>query len=200
MTQSPEAVRARAARRRHMQQRQTVVFGSLVAGLLVVGLVGGAVWANIIPSPVSVPISSPETPTAAPVVPPCPPEGALPVPYGEITVNVLNGTETAGLAGRTATSLRGYGLRTDREDNGTPYSGVARIVTGPRGVAAAYSVAPIFSGSQVELDQREDESVDVVIGAELTDLVPEADAALPADEPLAAPEGCQPVEVSAEDG
>src|SRR5690606_2527668 len=70
---------AREARRRHLQQRQTVIFGSLIAGLLVIGLGAGAVWAGILPAPISIPIQSPEPDDLAPPAP-CPPEGALPVP------------------------------------------------------------------------------------------------------------------------
>ena len=52
MSQSTEAVRARAARRRHLQQRQTVIFGTLVAALLVIGLLGGAVETKGMPKKV----------------------------------------------------------------------------------------------------------------------------------------------------
>lgn len=195
MTQGPEAVRARAARRRHMQQRQTVVFGVLVTALLVVGLVGGAVWSGVLPSPIDVPINSgPPAATPAPVVPPCPPEGATPVPYSEISVNVLNGTETQGLAASTAASLRSNGIQTGREQNGQPYGGVARLTAGPLGIASAYTLAPLFSASQIELDAREDATVDILLGNGFEDLVPVETAALDPKEPIPAPAECRPVE------
>lgn len=201
MTQSPEAVRARAARRRHMQQRQTVIFGTLVAALLVVGLVAGAMWSGVLPSPFSVPINSgPPVPTPAAVVPPCPPEGEKPVPYTEISANVLNGTETQGLAAGTAATLRSYGIQTGREQNGQPYTGVVRLTAGPLGVASAYTLAALFSESQIELDAREDATVDVLLGDGFEEVLPVDAVKLDAKEPIPAPADCKPVEPPADEG
>lgn len=200
MTQSPEAVRARVARRRHMQQRQTVIFGTLVTVLLVAGLLGGAVWSGVLPSPIDIEINSgaPEA-TPAPVAPPCPPEGALPVPYSEISVNVLNGTETQGLAAGTAATLRSYGIQTGREQNGQRYEGVARLTAGPLGVASAYTLAALFSSAEIVLDAREDATVDVLLGMAFEDVLPLEQVELDPEAPIPPPADCRPVETPAED-
>lgn len=200
MTQSPEAVRARVARRRHMQQRQTVIFGTLVTVLLVAGLLGGAVWSGVLPSPIDIEINSgaPEA-TPAPVAPPCPPEGALPVPYSEISANVLNGTETQGLAAGTAATLRSYGIQTGREQNGQRYEGVARLTAGPLGVASAYTLAALFSSAEIVLDAREDATVDVLLGMAFEDVLPLEQVALDPEAPIPPPADCRPVETPAED-
>lgn len=200
MTQSPEAVRARVARRRHMQQRQTVIFGTLVTVLLVAGLLGGAVWSGVLPSPIDIEINSgaPEA-TPAPVAPPCPPEGALPVPYSEISANVLNGTETQGLAAGTAATLRSYGIQTGREQNGQRYEGVARLTAGPLGVASAYTLAALFSSAEIVLDAREDATVDVLLGMTFEDVLPLEQVELDPEAPIPPPADCRPVETPAED-
>ncbi|GAB2604128.1 LytR C-terminal domain-containing protein [Pseudactinotalea suaedae] len=197
MSQSTEAVRARAARRRHLQQRQTVIFGTLVAALLLVALLGGAVWSGVIPSPVSVPINS-GGPAATPdaIAPPCPPADALPVPYAEINVNVLNGTDEQGLASRTATSLQAYGVQIGQQANGTPYGGVAQLTVGPLGVASAYSLAAVFTEAQIVLDSREDATVDLLLGEGYETLVPLEEVALDPAVPIVAPEGCRPIETT----
>jgi len=200
VTQSPEAVRARVARRRHMQQRQTVIFGTLVTVLLVAGLLGGAVWSGVLPSPIDIEINSgaPEA-TPAPVAPPCPPEGALPVPYSEISANVLNGTETQGLAAGTAATLRSYGIQTGREQNGQRYEGVARLTAGPLGVASAYTLAALFSSAEIVLDAREDATVDVLLGLAFEDVLPLEQVELDPEAPIPPPADCRPVETPAED-
>lgn len=200
MTQTPEAMRARAARRRHLQQRQTVVFGTLIAALLAVGLLAGAMWSGVLPSPVSVAINDggAEAPPAT-VAPPCPPADAKPLPYNEISANVLNGTDTQGLAARTAASLRGYGIQTGREQNGTEYGGVAQLTAGPEGLASAYTLAALFAESQITLDAREDASVDVLLGSAFEELIPEDEVSLNAKKPIPVPENCRPVETSSDE-
>lgn len=195
MSQSTEAVRARAARRRHMQQRQTVIFGTLVAALLFVALLGGAVWSGVLPSPIDVPINSgAPVATPEPVVPPCPPADTPPVAYPDITANVLNGTGEAGLAARTAATLENRGVMIGLLSDGTPYGGVALVTTGPLGIAAAYTLAGLFSESQIVLDAREDATVDVLIGSAYEGMLAEGEVTLDPEAPIPAPEGCQPPE------
>lgn len=201
MSQSTEAVRARAARRRHLQQRQTVIFGTLVAALLLVALLGGAVWSGVIPSPVSVPINSGgPAPTADAIVPPCPPADALPVPYAEISANVLNGTQEQNLAGRTAATLQTYGVQIGQQANGTPYGGVAQLTVGPLGVASAYTLAAVFSEAQIVLDAREDATVDLLLGDAYEGLIPLEEVALDPAVPIVPPEGCRPIETASAAG
>lgn len=200
MTQTPEAIRARQARRRHMQQRQTVIFGTLVAALLVVGLLGGAMWSGVLPTPVNVPINSGAPAEIPDVVPPCPPAEATAVAYDEISANVFNGTETQSLAAVTAAILRDYGIQTGQETNGTPYGGVVQLTAGPLGVASAYTLAGLFEDSQIVLDNREDATVDVLLGEQFEELLAVEEATLAPGEPIPAPDGCRPMEPESSEG
>jgi hypothetical protein len=192
----------RTARRRKLQQRQTLIFGGLVTVLLVAALIAGAMWAGLLPAPFARDFSR-EEPTGLEVVQPCLPEGAVPVELGSITANVYNGTDTAGLAATTAEALGGAGVLINQQANWPQgaYEGVVQIVTGPLGVTAGYSLARLFPDSVVTLDDRTDESVDVVLGAgyqamlsadEITALDPQA--------PLTSPEGCEPVAAPSTEG
>ncbi|WP_448631846.1 hypothetical protein [Cellulomonas soli] len=92
-----DADRGRVLRRRHMHERQAVVFGVLLAGLAVAGVGAAAVYTDTINLGVfdrGFSSPAPTATTADQAV--CPPAGALPVSYDQITVTVLNGSGAAG--------------------------------------------------------------------------------------------------------
>jgi hypothetical protein len=194
-----EYERQRAIRRRHLLERQAVIFGGLIAALLTLLVVGLAVWFGAVPAPVSVPFVTPppEETTAAP---PCPPQDARPVPYQEITVNVYNGTTRGGLAAATAAELANRGLRIGVRANDPygMYEGATLVRTGGAGLAHAYTVAAIFPDAVVQLDVREDTTVDVTLGSRYNGLRPPVEAELNPNEPIAAPAGCYEVPAPAE--
>lgn len=190
-----------ARRRRAIQQRQTIVIGGLVAALLLVALVAAAIYAQILPAPFDREFSAdPESDSAgAPAADaqPCPPEGAEPRALDEITTNVFNATERAGLASTTAQELVAAGVVVNQQGNwgGGTYEGAVRIVAGSSGVVPAYSVARVFPSAQVTMDDRTDESVDIILGDAFdAPLPPEEIGALDPSAPIAAPEECVPVE------
>lgn len=190
---------ARESRRRHLQQRQTVIFGSLIAGLLVIGLAAGAVWVGILPAPIDIPIHSSEDEDAVDP-PPCPPADAPPVPFGEIATNVLNGTNQQGLAASTSTALSERGVIIGQQDNASiQYEATAQITTGPNTVASAYTLAALFPESEIRLDARDDETLTVVIGSGYSGLVPEDEVELDAETPLEPLPGCREVILEDED-
>ncbi|GAA4425413.1 LytR C-terminal domain-containing protein [Georgenia halophila] len=197
MTAPTSSSEARAARRRRVQQRQTVVFGGLVTILLVVALVAGAMWTGLLPSPLAREFSSAE-PTDEPIVRPCLPEDATPMPLSSITANVYNGTDRPGLAGETSDALSVAGVLINQVANWPQgaYGGATQIVAGPLGVRAGYSLARVFPDAVVALESsREDKSVDVVLGAEYDGMLSEDEIAnLDPDEQLVAPQDCEPVE------
>lgn len=201
MTTDPaEAARRRAARRRPLQQRQTLIFGILVTALVAVALVAAAVWGNVIPSPVARPFSSPAPTEAAVPTAPCPPADALPAPFGEITANVYNATDQTGLAARTASGLAQYGVVISQEANyGGSFEGVANIVSGPRGLQAAYTIVEIVPGATVSLDGRDDATIDVVLGGAFAEVPPPEAATIDPESPLTPPPGCSPVAVPEDD-
>lgn len=198
MTTDPDAVaaRRRAARRRRLQQRQTLIFGVLLTTLLAIALLAAAMWGSVIPSPFSRPFSS-EAPTdAATSSVPCPPVNALPAPFSEISANVYNATGESGLAARTASGLAQFGVVVGHTANySSSVNGVARIVSGPHGLQAAYTLAAIIPGAEVALDGREDEIVDVVVGSTFDGVPDPATTTIDAEQPLAVPAGCSPVTI-----
>jgi len=190
-----DAAVRRVARRRRLQQRQTVIFGGLITILLVAALIAGAIWSGLLPAPFTRDFSR-EASTEAPVVQPCVPDGATAVPLGSITANVYNGTDTAGLAATTGEVLGGSGVLINQQANWPQgeYTGVVQIVTGPLGVTAGYSLARLFPEAVVTLDGRSDESVDVVLGSGYTKMLSADEiAALDPEAALTSPEGCTPV-------
>jgi hypothetical protein len=188
-----DAARRRAVRRRHLHERQAVIFGTLISALAAAALLGLGVYVGAIPAPFDVPFKSP--PAADGTMTPCPPEGALPVAYADITVNVYNGTRRTGLAGSTAQELAARGLAIGQQANDPRgrYDGATLIRTGPAGIASAYTVAAIFPGAVVVLDSRGDATVDVTLGAAFDAMLPPDQAALDPAVPLAAPADCVPV-------
>jgi hypothetical protein len=191
---TPDAARQR--RRRHTRERQAVVFGVLLGGLAVAAFGAAAVYTGNVSLPfLSRDFSSPEPTGLAAEDSPCPPEGATPVPYGQVSLNVLNGTARVGLAGDTAAALSQRGFTIAQQLNASQmgystYAGTALIQFGTQGVAAAYTVAAQFDTPQLVLDTRADASVDVVVGSSYNALVAASDVVLVADQPFAVPEGC----------
>ncbi|MCR6688891.1 LytR C-terminal domain-containing protein [Cellulomonas sp.] len=189
-----DADRARALRRRHMHERQAVVFGVLLATLAVVGLGAAAVYTGSLSLPfVEEEFSASPTPTPVVRSYPCPPEGARPVSYGKITVNVYNSTKTGGLAATTLASFADRGFKEGKTANQPEFEGTALVTFGRKGVAAAYTVAAHIPGAQMLLDARKDATVDVTVGTEYTALIPVDKVKLDAKEPLVAPKGCTPL-------
>lgn len=191
---TPEAARKR--RRRHTRERQAVVFGVLLGGLAVAAFGAAAVYTGNLSLPfLDRPFTSPEPTGLAAEDSPCPPEGATPVPYGQVSVSVFNSTSRSGLAGDTAAALASRGFVIAAEGNASAagykaYADNALIQFGTQGVAAAYTVAAQFDSPQLVLDDREDASVDVVVGATYNELVAAGDVVLVADQPFAVPDGC----------
>ncbi|WNB85820.1 LytR C-terminal domain-containing protein [Cellulomonas sp. ATA003] len=101
-----------------------------------------------------------------------PPEGTLPVAYGEVQVRVLNATDRRGLAGQTADALTARGFAVAAVGNATSsVVGPARISFGAPGVGAAYTLAAHLEGARLTLDERTDATVDLALGSEFVGLL-----------------------------
>ena len=136
--------RQQALRRRHVHERQAVIFGSLIALLAIAGLASAAVYTGVLSLPIlDRDFSTPAAEEASKVPDaPCPPAGALPVAYNGINVNVLNGTSRTGLATQTAAGLaeRGFVIaRTGDYPTGLPTA--VQLSFGEAGLPAAYTLA-----------------------------------------------------------
>lgn len=189
--------RARALRRRHRHERQAVVFGSMVAVLAVAGLGSAAVYTGVVSVPfLDRDFSTPE-PEAVADVPaaPCPPDGTLPLAYASVQVTVLNGSGRTGLAGETATALTGRGFAVLTTGNSPDRLELpARITFGEAGLAAAYTLAAQLDQPLLQLDQRTDGTVDLVVGAPFAGLLDPATVVLDPAVPLTGVAGCVPLE------
>jgi hypothetical protein len=189
--------RQRQLRRRHRRERQAVVFGSMVAAMMVAALGATAVYTGVVDAPFSREFTTAEAadPGGRVGVTPCPPEGAEPVFYTEVEVEVLNGSGTPGLAGQTADELAGRGFVIAGTGNYPgSYPAIAQVRFGEAGLTAAYTLAAQIDGAQLVLDQREDASVDLVLGVEFRTLLEPSAVPISAEEPLTAPEGCIPLD------
>jgi hypothetical protein len=180
-----------------MHERQAVIFGVLLAGLAVAGLGAAAVYTGSLDLPMMGRgfSTAPASPTAANAAGPCPPEGAAPVPYDQITVNVYNATSRVRLAAATAEALGERGFHIGATKDGTAYSGVAQISFGPAGVAQAYTLAAQIDGATLLLVNKDpaDPSVDLALGANYAELKPVDAVLLDPAVPFTPPEGCQPL-------
>lgn len=185
--------RARMLRRRHVHERQAVVFGVLIAGLGVAGLGAAAMYTDNLSLPFfERGFSAAPTETAVAVATYCPPEGALPVPHDQITVDVFNGAGTAGLARQTAAALGALGFVVGETDNAPSVTGTGRIVYGPAGSAAAYTLQAYVPGAVLSFADREDASVDLIVGSEFQGLLPAEQVLVDPSAPLVGPDGCTP--------
>ncbi len=186
--------RARALRKRHQRERQAVVFGSILAGLGVLGLGAAGVYSDVLPAPFldrGFSTKAPEEdPNALPAAP-CPPAGLLPVAYNQVTVNVLNGSTRAGLAGQTATELAARGFVIGETANaGQNTAQSQEIRFGEAGIGAAYTLASQFLDPVLVLDTREDATVDLILGDTYPGLVDPATVALDPGTALVGVPGC----------
>ncbi len=163
-----EYARARAQRRRRFQQRQTVIFGTIILALAVVLTIAWLTWSRVIPSPLAREFSSDPTATLSDQIA-CPPAETVTVPFAEITASVYNSTTTGGLAASVSETLTTAGVTVSESGNWDQIvAGVGRIQTGVNGVEEAYTVAQVLPGMLVTLDAREDSTITVLIGSGFT--------------------------------
>lgn len=120
----------------------------------------------------------------------CPEPGALPLPPKSVTVTVLNGTGRGGLAGDITEQLAERGFAVGDAGNTKKSSGAAMVVYGPKGYLAAQTVRAQVPDATLTLDEREDESVDLLLGNGFSELVEQKDAAAALEKPVEIPEGC----------
>ena len=105
-------------------------------------------------------------PGAEPVVDPVPTKAAaLTVPPSRIRLRVLNGTETKGLAAKTANELKGLGYRVSETGNAdrTSYDG-SIIRYGPDRQESAATLAAAIKGARLERDNTLASTLVLVVG------------------------------------
>lgn len=182
---------ARALRRRREHERQTVIFGVLIATLAVAGLAGVAAFTGNVSLPGSSDFVSKEPEgTLITWDQPCAPPEKKPAGRAKIKVTVLNGTRRAALATTVAEDLADRGFVVDGSGNDTRRPRQTLVTSGPSGIVQAYTVLARFPGARLVLDDRPGKSVDVTIGAEFTTITPEDAVTLDTKAPLPSVAGC----------
>lgn len=158
------------AARRHSASMRRIRHGVVL--VLLVGLLAAAVYFALALARGDISIGSSE---ASPVPTSTCPAGTF--EYQDpsaITVNVYNSTIIDGLAGTAAEQLRGRGFAV--QDIGNRQVGntgmTAIIVSGEGGRANAFTLQRTIPDSIYVADEREDRTVDVVLGSTYAGLVP----------------------------
>lgn len=178
----------RLRRTRRMRAIQLTIFSLLAVVLVAIGVyaVGELREPSAEPG-----VISPKSFGRDPVELTCPEPDAVPLPPGDVTVTVMNGTSRGGLAGDVSEDLAGRGFVLETPGNTGKASGPATIVHGPDGYLAAESVRVQVQGAQLSLDTaREGTGVDLLLGDGFTGLEDEATATAALEQPVAMPEDC----------
>ncbi|MGV9189470.1 LytR C-terminal domain-containing protein [Arcanobacterium canis] len=184
-------INAREQYRQHLQRRQTVVFGSIIATMMGLFLIATVFWTGLIPFPFDPGFST----SPKPVSVPCPTSNK-PVEPKTITAQVYNSTTRAGLAGKVAQALKGAGVSVTDAANwsGSTLKPSATIFAGTDGIDVAYTLRAYFPGSTVSFDSTQaNDTVYIVMGSTQEDMVknPTAEQFAAAMQPI---EGCQTVQ------
>lgn len=157
----------RAEYRRKMQQRQTVLFGSIAAVLAVLLILSMLVWTGILPFPFNKEFKTNEKSTS--LLTPCIDSNTAALAPNTVTVKVYNATKGAGLASSASSQLTAQGFSVPSIENwgGSTQGNTTRIITGPQGIAAAYTLQQYVPGSTVQYDSSmKDESVSLILGSD----------------------------------
>jgi LCP family protein required for cell wall assembly len=142
------------------------LFDSVIDGTQVPEEVLAKEAADGAPAPAA-PSSARSAPKAA-----APAPQALTAPPSSITVDVLNGTGTTGLAGTVAGALRGegFGIGTVGNETGTVNSSIVRH--GPHTLEQARTVAAAVPGAVLQASDSAGDTVQLVIGPGYSKVVP----------------------------
>jgi hypothetical protein len=197
---SPGYDQARVERRRREHERQAVVFGVLIAFLAVCGIFALAVYSGAISAPFNRPFTTVGVSDQKTYPVPClpavkgQPDGALPVAYARVQVNLLNASQESGLAKAHETVLaeRGFDIR---DKNNVPLRlQESEIRFGAKGIVQAYTLAAQFPKMRLVLDDRKGTMVDLLIGENFDPPLDVEDVDVAADQPLRNAEDCVPVD------
>ncbi|QRV02034.1 LytR C-terminal domain-containing protein [Arcanobacterium phocisimile] len=178
--------------RKRIQQRQTVIFGSISAVMAFLLIVSTLVWTGVIPAPFNREFSKEAEPA---YLIPCPSTDIQARDLSTLSARIYNSTNINGKAGEVGQQLATLGVTVTETSNwaGKPLPEPIRIITGKNGVDAAYTLRAYLPGSVIHFDETNNsEILDVVIGKDFdgTQTGPsEADIAT-ALEPI---DGCKPV-------
>ncbi|WP_430867836.1 LytR C-terminal domain-containing protein [Demequina aurantiaca] len=203
MTQPPidptASKRARVRRRR--RERQILVFGAIFGGLALAGFFFASVYRGDIEGPFAQPFVTPESAFETEVNIACPPAGVMPMAPTDVSLRVINATNTAGLASTTSKDLSGRGFVVTGSSNWTrDFPGTVRIYYGEEGLAQAYTLSTYFTDFEMVMDTRDSALLDLIIGDDYSaaDSLRSQDAAeISTEIAFVRPQQCVPIELVA---
>lgn len=183
-----QARRREEVRRTRRRRRQAASFAAVV--LLVLGVGLGA--AGIYQGWWEWPLGDDGRATSATDPQACPTPSVTSAPVAEVTVTVLNATETRGLAATVSAEMQARGFTvTEIGNDEADVADTAQVRYGPESALQARTVAVQFPGAVLVDDGRAGTDVELSIGTAFTGMTPpeEAAAAL-APVPAESPSGC----------
>ena len=161
---SDDAKRRKVVRRRR-RERQTVVFGIALIVIAAVAFAAAAVYQGEAEGPFSAEFHTPVGEFESDVKLACPAPGSEPLPYEEVVVRISNGTQTSGLASSVGETLRGRNFEVVGTQNWSrAYGDYIQILYGREGLQHAYTLATHFDRVDLVLDNREDITLDLILG------------------------------------
>lgn len=101
-------------------------------------------------------------------------------PASKVIINVYNGTKRAGLAAQTADVFVARGFKVKKvgnDPNGQPVMGVGELRFGPKGAEGAHRLTYYMPGVKLVEITRNTKRIDVVLGQDFVDLVPDNEVA-----------------------
>lgn len=149
-----------------MAQRQTRIYGTILAVLAVLFLLGLLGLFGILPMPFGNEFSK-KIDYASNGTTPCPSENGVIVGPGEgVNVQVLNASSVSGLAGHIGTELEDAGYNVPVIDNSPKsFKGNVQIEAGPDGVDYAYTIAQFFDPPvRIKLQPLGGKTINIVLG------------------------------------
>ncbi|WP_062077064.1 LytR C-terminal domain-containing protein [Demequina globuliformis] len=165
--QHPDATPRGSVTRRRRRERQLLVFGIAIIVLTALTIAALAIFRGDAQGPFNAAIHTPAGAFEADTTLVCPPAGATPLPAEEVVLRVSNATDVAGLAGTTATALESRGfLVTGTQNWNREFTGGVEILFGSAGVHQAYTLSVQFDDVELTLDNRDDITLDLILGDE----------------------------------
>ena len=150
----------RAARKEYIRRRQKTVF-SIVGAVMVVAMVVSLLFFFHVGGLGNVKSAA---------VQPNDGSKAKYVENRNITLRVLNGTKFSGFAKAVSDALQNREFNPQTPDNYTKKVDRTMIVFGKNGVNQAYTVASNFTDAMLVMDDRQDQLIDVIVGATFDNL------------------------------
>lgn len=168
----------REARKQYIRHRQRTVFTAVGAAMAVILVVAMLFFFHVFGlGRVGVPMQEPNYGVTAPCAQAGEDGTAVTVSAPSVTIRVLNGTEFSGFAQAVGKGLenRGFTLQsysTYQDANGNGINNVERttIYFGRNSINQAYTLNDNFTDAIMVMDDREDELIDVVLGATFKNL------------------------------